>query len=203
MTEAAGPRLEKNTIIETSAMPFASFVKFTEGSGYTQFSGYWTTVISEYHITKALFGIREDADWPDPDERTVLVTADGEPPPPQTKFIEKKTPIAKPTNIPSGFEDDLKERLQAEAKSQAEAKPPNGTPPASVPSSPKKKKKRKKKANAPREADAGGGPDVGSEPPHEQNGSPSSQPPVSDGTPKQDGSTSESSPQGQNGEQKA
>ena len=92
--------------------------------------------------------IREDADWPDQDERTVLVTAEDEPPPPQARFIETKTPIAKPTSIPDGFEDDLQKRLADEAKKQAGAMPQNGTP-----SAPKKKKKRKKKPADPCAAD--------------------------------------------------
>jgi hypothetical protein len=142
--EEAGPRLEKNTIIETSALPLASFVKFTEGSGYTQFSGYWTTVLSEYHITKALFGIREDADWPDQDERTVLVTAEDEPPPPSARFIEKKASIAMPKDIPDGFDDDLQKRLESVAKQQATATPQTAAPPG-----PKKKKRKKRDTTTP------------------------------------------------------
>ena len=123
VTETAGPRLEKNTIQEVSAFPLASFVRFTEGSGYTQLSGDWTTVLSEYHITKALYDIREDKDWPVLDDRTVVVTpANDEPPPVGGKFIDKKVPIPKPTDVPEAFEDDLEKRLDAAANTML-AKP--------------------------------------------------------------------------------
>ena len=42
VTESVGSRMEKNTIIEVSARPLARFVRFSESSGYTQFSGYQT-----------------------------------------------------------------------------------------------------------------------------------------------------------------
>ena len=45
-----GPRLERNTIIELSASPWTSLVRFSEGSGFTQFSGYYTPMIHEFHI---------------------------------------------------------------------------------------------------------------------------------------------------------
>lgn len=111
VTEAVGPRLEKNTVIEVSALPLASFVRFSESSGYTQFSGYPTAIVSEFHITKALYAHRDEMPWPDPDERTVLVTPDDGPPPPSQRFIERKVPIPKPTDVPAGFDADLEKRL--------------------------------------------------------------------------------------------
>lgn len=139
VTEAEGPRLEKNTIIEVSALPLASFVRTTEGSGYTQFSGYWTTVFSEFHITKALYGIREQAPWPAKDDRTVLVTADESPAPPLKRFVEKNVTIPKPTNVPEGFDDDLEKRIDAAGetlspkKAQGNGKPKDNEPRAQTP----------------------------------------------------------------------
>jgi hypothetical protein len=112
VTETAGPRLEKNTVIEVSARPLASFVKFAESKGYTSYSGYWTTVLSEFHITEALYGVREEANWPALDDRTVNVTPDEEPPAKGSKFIESKKPIPKPTDVPAGFDDDLEKRIE-------------------------------------------------------------------------------------------
>ena len=117
VTETAGPRLEKNTIIEVSALPLASFVRFSQSSVYTQNSGYTTPIISEFHITKTLYQRREEMDWPEQNQRTVLVTPDDEPPPVAKKFVEKKAPIPKPTGVPEAFEDDLERRLEAESAS--------------------------------------------------------------------------------------
>ena len=124
--EESGPRLEKNTVIEISAMPLASFVRFSESSGYTQFSGYPTTVLSEYHITKALFGFREETHWPEVDEKTVLVTPEEETPFAHDRFIEKNVPIAKPTDVPEDFDADLERRLDAAAETQT--RPRTGKP---------------------------------------------------------------------------
>ena len=124
VSESVGPRLEKNTIIEVSALPLASFVRCTEMSGYTAFSGYWTTVLSEYHITKALYGIREDADWPGLDEQTLVVTPAPDEPPVANRFIAKKAPIPKPKGVPEAFEDDLEKRLDS-GTGKTQDKPPN------------------------------------------------------------------------------
>lgn len=110
VTETVGPLLEKNTIIEVSALPLASFVRFSEASGYTQFSGYPLAVLSEYHITKALHGYREESDWPEVDTRTILVTPSDQPPFPPT-LLEPSIAIPKPKGIPEGFDDDLERRI--------------------------------------------------------------------------------------------
>jgi hypothetical protein len=137
--EEAGPLLEKNSIIEVSALPLASFVKFTEGSGYTQQSGHWTTVLSEYHITEALFGVREEADWPATSSSTILVSPEEETPPVGGKFIEKKVSIAKP-DVPEGFEEEFSRRLGEAAGGMPP--PPKQTPPP-APNGTTRKKKRK------------------------------------------------------------
>ncbi len=110
VSETVGPILEKNTIIEVSALPLASFVRFTESSGYTQYSGNPFAMWSEYHITKALFGYREESDWPDLDERTILVTS-GDTPTFPNQLLTSNVPIPRPTDIPGGFEDDLERRI--------------------------------------------------------------------------------------------
>jgi hypothetical protein len=124
IAESVGPRLEKNTVIETSALPLASFVRFSESNGYTQFSGYPITVMSEFHITKALFGFRETTHWPEADERTVLVTPEDEIPFQHDRFIDRDVPIAKPTDVPEDFDADLERRLRAAA--ERKAKPEKG-----------------------------------------------------------------------------
>lgn len=123
VTETAAPRLEKNTIIEVSALPLASFVRFSESSGYTQFSGYPTAVLSEYHITKALYAHREETSWPEVDDRTVLVTPDDAPPPMSKRFMDKKVPIPKPTDVPAGFDADLDKRLEQAGEKLAAPSP--------------------------------------------------------------------------------
>lgn len=74
--EQIGPRLEPNTIIEVSADPMASMVRFTEGSEYTQFSGYWTTIMSQYHQSEDEFEARASRAWPSETPDTVPVLAE-------------------------------------------------------------------------------------------------------------------------------
>jgi len=59
------PRLGVNDLIEISAAPFESIVRFSEGSGYTQFSGYTVPIVSEFHISSHEYALREAAGWPD------------------------------------------------------------------------------------------------------------------------------------------
>lgn len=64
-TETVSPRLAANDLIEASAAPLTSLVRFSEGSGLSQFAGYWQPVTSEFHITEDEFRLRQDAGWPD------------------------------------------------------------------------------------------------------------------------------------------
>jgi hypothetical protein len=110
VSEQIGPRLEKNTVIETSALPLSSFVRFDEGSGYTQYAGYWTTILSEYHISKPLYDHFEREPIPPVGEATIAVLGDAhEERPLGRRFYER--PIPRPTNIPAEFDDDLERRL--------------------------------------------------------------------------------------------
>lgn len=69
--ETPGYRLERNTIMDISALPNTSFVNFTEGSKFTQFSGYVTPIISDYHIDLQEYKQRNLAAWPMQDAETV------------------------------------------------------------------------------------------------------------------------------------
>jgi hypothetical protein len=113
--EEVGPRLEQNTVIETSALPLGSFVKFDEGSGYTQFSGFWTTILSEYHISKPLYDFYAREPFPDVGECTVKIPVEAiENVPMKARFFEK--PIPKPQDVPPEFEDDLSRRIELAAR---------------------------------------------------------------------------------------
>lgn len=122
VNETVGPLLEKNTIIEVSALPLASFIRCSEDSGYTRFGGHTITVVSEFHITKALHGYREDSDWPEVDSQTILVTPSEEPPFPST-LLESNPVIPKPQGVPEGFDSDLERRIN-EASERLGPKPP-------------------------------------------------------------------------------
>jgi hypothetical protein len=47
-------------------------VRFTEGSGYTQYSGYLTPIIHEYHIPEHEYAERTGRPWPEPSDATVV-----------------------------------------------------------------------------------------------------------------------------------
>lgn len=111
VSEQVAPRMERNTVIETSAHPFSSFVKFDEGSGYTQYAGFWTTVLSEYHISKPLYDYFEGTPLPPVNDETVEVPGDPrEGYPDVNKFKDGSIPTIR-SDATEDFEPDLAKRL--------------------------------------------------------------------------------------------
>lgn len=104
--EALGPRLERNTLIELSAASWLSLVRFTEGSGFTQYSGYFTPIIHEFHIPFKEFEFRAEKEpWPEPDEKTLVTPTATEtnasvasPPTPKVRSIIDRLEEHKPAN---------------------------------------------------------------------------------------------------------
>ncbi|MDQ3331442.1 MAG: type IV secretion system DNA-binding domain-containing protein [Planctomycetota bacterium] len=108
VAEYIGNRIDRNTAIEVSAHPFASVVRFTEGSGYTQFSGYPTLMMSRYHISGETFKERDEMAWPSTDERTIEVFAEGTP----ASHASPAIPADGTTDQnDDGTDDEWKERL--------------------------------------------------------------------------------------------
>ncbi len=73
VTETIASRLERNTIIDVSATANTSFIMVTEGSEFTQFSGYVTPIVTDYHISPDQYEQRNSASWPAANEQTVIV----------------------------------------------------------------------------------------------------------------------------------
>jgi hypothetical protein len=124
VSETIGPRLEKNVIIELSAMPMASFVRFTEGSGYTQFSGYYTPMISEYHISKESFEERTNADWRPDSEKTVITVEGGDEPGAGSTFVTgHPAGPPPPADVPDDFGQAIEERFKVAETKLKQPKP--------------------------------------------------------------------------------
>lgn len=70
-SEFLGPALDRNTVLAASARADTSFIRFTAGSGYTQFGGKTTIIRSLYPFDLKTYERREKAPWPiladDPD----------------------------------------------------------------------------------------------------------------------------------------
>ncbi len=64
LSESPGPALDRNTIMAASADPQASLIRFTFGSGYTQFGAKTTIVRSLFPVDKETHEKREKASWP-------------------------------------------------------------------------------------------------------------------------------------------
>ena len=94
--ETTGTRLERNTIIDISATANTSLISVTEGSGYTQFSGYVTPIISDYHISMKEYKERNAAPWPEPTTETVIVER-----PPSYLSDKLRPPDSSDPNSPS------------------------------------------------------------------------------------------------------
>ncbi len=73
VNEEVGFRLERNTIMDISAAPNTSFISVTEASHFTQFSGYVTPIISDYHISLKEYDRRSSTAWPTASDETVLI----------------------------------------------------------------------------------------------------------------------------------
>jgi TraM recognition site of TraD and TraG len=149
VSEQVASRMERNTVIETSAHPLSSFVKFDEGSGYTQYAGYWTTVLNEYHISKALYDFLEGKRLPPVDAETIAVP--GDPPegyPEVNQFKEGPIPIR--SDASEDFDSDLKKRLNAAAESHNGQQGPQLLPRPPQPK-PKQNPPKQKGPTAPQE----------------------------------------------------
>jgi hypothetical protein len=64
VSESRVPRLGLNELLDITAAPFESLVRFSEGSGYTQFGGHWVPLVGEFHIGADEYAAREAAGWP-------------------------------------------------------------------------------------------------------------------------------------------
>jgi hypothetical protein len=164
--ELTGPRLEPNTVIELSATPLASFVRFTEGSEYTQFSGYYTPIMTEFHISKEEFQEREKAAWPSLTAQTVLVTGDEDTPPvpgplgsdPGSGPVITDDPVITDES-PSEFSTSFEERLRQSEELMKRASAPGRSVSGGQGTTGTAGKKRKRRKRPP-----GSGPPSGSEP---------------------------------------
>ena len=76
VSEIRSPRLTPNDIIKISAAPFDSISKFSHGSGYTQYSGFFVPLVSEFHITPEQYDARLNAGWPALGPSAVTVQGD-------------------------------------------------------------------------------------------------------------------------------
>lgn len=74
--ETTGPLLERNLVMELSADPNGSIVRFTKDSGYTRFGGKATPMLSNFHITESEFQERAETVFPEPNADTVVVEPD-------------------------------------------------------------------------------------------------------------------------------
>jgi hypothetical protein len=112
--EVVGPRLERNRIIELSANPMASFIRTTADKGFTAYTGYWTPILSEYHIHCSEYDQRETAPWPTSSDSTLVVPLESEH---DTRFSAKsKASQAQPELFPVGQQElDRPQRGAAEA----------------------------------------------------------------------------------------
>lgn len=103
VSESHGPALDKNTILAASSDPLASFVRFTFGSGYTQFGGKTTIIRSLYPADLATYSRRAKAPWP------ILPDEPEAGPPPVPASALKSLPPAPP---PAGTATDWDERFR-------------------------------------------------------------------------------------------
>lgn len=76
VTESTGTLMDRNLIMELSADPQGSIVRFTKDSGYTRFGGKATPILSDFHITRREFHTRKKSTFPDAGVDTVVVEPD-------------------------------------------------------------------------------------------------------------------------------
>ncbi|MBN9518194.1 TraM recognition domain-containing protein, partial [bacterium] len=104
VSETHGKALDDNTILAVSSDQASSFIRFTFGSGYTQFAGRTTIVRSLYPIDRERYDRRDNAPWPIlPDDPTppALPVA-----PPDPKSLPPAPPDGKGTDWDERFRND-------------------------------------------------------------------------------------------------
>jgi len=112
VSEAVGPLMERNLIMELSADPKGSFVRFTTDEGYTRFGGKVTPMLSDFHIQRPEFFELSEEPFPEADSETVVVEPDfGDAidvsevsnDPPNNPLMTKRMPL-----LPDGADPDEK-----------------------------------------------------------------------------------------------
>ncbi|MGE3779099.1 MAG: hypothetical protein AB7F89_18075, partial [Pirellulaceae bacterium] len=112
VSEGVGPLMERNLVMELSADPNGSFVRFTKDSGYTRFGGKATPMLSDFHIQRPEFFERSGEKFPEANRETVVVEPDfGDAidvsvvsnNPPQNPSMKKRMPL-----LPDGADPDEK-----------------------------------------------------------------------------------------------
>lgn len=102
ISETHGDILDKNTILAVSSDQASSFIRFTFGSGYTQFAGRTTIVRSLFPIDRETYERRDNAPWP-------ILPDDPTPPALPAKPTDPKPLPAAP---PDGKATDWDERFR-------------------------------------------------------------------------------------------
>jgi hypothetical protein len=101
ISETYGPNLDRNTVLAASADPLASFIRFTFGSGYTQFGAKTTIIRSLFPVDLETHETRGKAPWPIlPDE------------PPVSNPIGRGEPGGAPQVVPGRSTTDWDERFR-------------------------------------------------------------------------------------------
>jgi hypothetical protein len=80
VSEQERARYDRNELLAISSRRHSSLVRFTFGSGYTQFAGATIPVVSQYHISFEEYQRRRQSPWPTaPGAFTIQPTAKPEP----------------------------------------------------------------------------------------------------------------------------
>ena len=105
MSESPGDALDKNTILAVSSDQASSFIRFTFGSGYTQFAGRTTVIWSLFPIDRETYERRDNAPWP-------ILPDDLTPPALPAEAAEAAEPKLLPAAPPDGKATDWDERFR-------------------------------------------------------------------------------------------
>lgn len=104
VSESYGKALDENTILAVSSDQESSFIRFTFGSGYTQFAGRTTVIRSLFPIDREKYERRDNAPWPIlPDDSA---SPPAEPPHPEPLPLPPASPAGTGTDWDARFRDD-------------------------------------------------------------------------------------------------
>ncbi len=104
VSESHGDALDKNTILAVSSDQASSFIRFTFGSGYTQFAGRTTVVRSLFPIDREKYERRDNAPWPILPDDSVAASLPAKPTDP--KSLPPAPPDGKATDWDERFRND-------------------------------------------------------------------------------------------------
>lgn len=118
VSEEERPRFSRNELLAISSRRHSSLVRFTFGSGYTQFAGATVPMVSQYHISGETYKERRRLSWPSAPGAFTIKRPTPRQPPAQSETTKQRPArkTSKPTKQAKQSEREFLKKSKARRK---------------------------------------------------------------------------------------